>query len=330
MKILITGSSGNLGTALALTCKKRGYEVTGIDITPSDHTSFIGSIEDHDFIDQHMKNIDVVFHAAGLHKPHIVTHSYNNFIQTNVAGTSNLLQAATKNHVRKFIMSSTTSIFGDNLSPPDNSPAIWIDESVDIRSKNIYGVTKLAAEELCRIQPKKNNIDCVVLRLSRFFYEDDDNPHIRETYSPENAKVNELLYRRVDIEDAVNAHFAAIHYTPESGFDRFIISATTPFSPLHCNDIRQAAESVISKLYPDYIQLYQKLGWKMFPKIDRVYSNEKARKLLQWEPQYSFQSALTSLSDGQSFRSPLSSIIGWRRYHNQAYDGMPYPVAPSS
>jgi nucleoside-diphosphate-sugar epimerase len=70
-------------------------------------------------------------------------------------------------------------------------------------AKNIYGVTKVAAEDLCELFHRDHRLPCVVLRTSRFFPEEDDNPHTRQAYDPANAKVNELLYRRVDVEDVV-------------------------------------------------------------------------------------------------------------------------------
>ncbi|RLM22668.1 hypothetical protein BIY29_11790 [Brenneria alni] len=327
MKVLITGSSGNLGTALSLKCKEKGFEVIGLDKRQSGETSTIGCINDRSLIDSCMSGVDIVFHTAALHKPHIVTHSYKEFIETNTLGTYNLLQSAAKHNVKSFIFSSTTSVYGDVLSPDPHLPSSWIDENKQIESKNIYGVTKLGSEELCRIFSRNHGLNCIVFRVSRFFYEDDDNPIIRKHYCSDNAKVNELLYRRVDIEDAVNAHLsAALTYKPENGFDRFIISSTTPFRKGHCPLLNKNPDAVVGKLFPHYRKIYDTLGWKLFPRIDRVYVNDKARLLLNWQPKYTFEYALDCLSQQRSFRSPLSEKIGWHRYHDLAFEDMPYPV----
>lgn len=327
MKILITGSSGNLGKALAIRCKEKGYNVIGLDIKQSKETDVVCNIIDEKEISCCMQGVDIVFHTATLHKPHIVTHTYHDFIETNMIGTHNLLECASENNVKKFIFSSTTSIYGDMLSPEQGHPSSWIDENTFIESKNIYGSTKLGAEELCRVFARNHSLNCVVLRLSRFFYEDDDNPDIRNNYSADNAKVNELLYRRVDIDDAVNAHLAAgLDYSPEHSFDRFVISATSPFANEHCHVLNQNADSIIRKIYPQYHDIYNQLGWKMFPRIDRVYVNDKARRLLNWQPKYTFEHALDSLLHHRSFRSPLAEQIGWRRYHDQIFEDAPYPV----
>ncbi len=114
--------------------------------------------------------------------------------------------------------------------PAEGEPASWITEDVAPIPKNIYGITKLAAENLCELIHRKGGLPCVVLRTARFFPEDDDDRAVRQAFDSDNVKVNELLYRRVDIEDVVAAHLLAISKASAIGFDRFIISATTPFT----------------------------------------------------------------------------------------------------
>ncbi len=70
-----------------------------------------------------------------------------------------------------------------------------------------------------------------MLRTSRFFPEEDDKRAVRINYSDSNAKANEYLYRRVDMEDVVRAHLLAAEQASAIGFRKYIISATTPFRP---------------------------------------------------------------------------------------------------
>src|SRR5262245_14824538 len=149
MNYLITGSSGHLGEALVRVLRDRNADVVSIDLKPGAFTQFIGSIADQEFVAARMAGVDAVLHAATLHKPHVATHSRQDFVDTNVAGTLNLLEAARRAGVSAFIFTSTTSAFGDALTPPPGGPAAWITEDVVPRSKNIYGATKLAAEDLC-------------------------------------------------------------------------------------------------------------------------------------------------------------------------------------
>jgi len=326
MKILVTGSSGHLGEALIRTLQNKHIDYTSVDVKHSAFTKKTGSITDREFVKECMQGVDVVIHAATLHKPHIATHSYQEFLDTNVTGTLNLLQEAKIQGAKSFIYTSTTSTFGDMLTPPKNEPAIWVTEETEAIPKNIYGVTKAAAEDLCQIFYRNLKLPCLILKTSRFFPEEDDKRSIRDLYEDENIKVNEYLYRRVDIEDVVTAHLIAIEKVAEIGFGKFIISATSPFLKNDLISLRNDAPAVVEKLYPDYNKIYRKKNWKMLPEIDRVYVNEKARAVLGWKPKYDFRYVLGCIKQGKDFRSQLSQRVGVKGYHLQAFEDGPYPV----
>ena len=128
------------------------------------------------------------------------------------------------------MFTSTTSTFGVALTPPPGAPAVWVTEDLKPVPKNIYGVTKVAAEDLCEIFHRQHGLPCIVLRVSRFFPEVDDDDAVAASHSTANTQVSELLNRRVDIEDVVSAHRCAIAQAEVIGFGRYIVSATTPFS----------------------------------------------------------------------------------------------------
>jgi len=326
MKILVTGSSGHLGEALVRTLRTGNYEVIGIDILPSEFTDKVGSIADRQFVKQCMRGINVIMHTATLHKPHVATHSNQDFIDTNISGTLNLLEEGLAVGIDSFIFTSTTSTFGDAMLPKKGEPAVWVTEEVLPIPKNIYGVTKTAAENLCKLFFRNHQLPSIVLRTSRFFPEDDDQEHTRLAYDNDNAKVNELLYRRVDIADVVQAHLKALEKAPSIGFGKYIISATTPFSPLDLSDLIHDAPGVIKRLYSDFEELFRNQGWKMFPSIERVYVNERARKELDWQPKHDFRHALDCLKSGINYRSALSLEIGSKGYHAEKFKSGPYPI----
>ena len=284
MTFLVTGSSGHLGEALVRTLQAQGRKVVAIDIRPGAFTHRVGSTTDRDFVDRCMKGVTAVLHAATLHKPHVATHSRQDFVDVNVTGTLNLLEAAAREKVAAFVYTSTTSVFGDALVPPPGEPAAWITESVVAVPKNIYGVTKAAAEDLCQLFARNHSLAVVVLRTSRFFPEKDDNPAIREAYEDANVKVNEFLYRRVDIEDVVSAHLLAADHARSAGFAKFIISATTPFSRDDVQALRSVAPQVVRRYAPDSEAEYARRGWTMPAGIDRVYANDKARASSAGDP----------------------------------------------
>lgn len=315
MKILVTGSSGHLGEALMRVLRKEGNIVLGIDILPSPFTDRTGSIANKNFVRKNLRGITHVLHTATLHKPHVATHENQQFIDTNITGTLNLLEASVENNVRSFIFTSTTSTFGDALTPGPDSPAAWITEDVVPIPKNIYGVTKTAAEDLCQLFYRNHHLPCLVLKTSRFFPEEDDDKVIATNYADANVKVNEYLYRRVDTEDVVSAHMLAMEKAPQIGFGKFIITATTPFQQDHLWALRKNAYAVVGSLYPEFEKIYASLGWKMFPTIGRVYVNKKAREELSWQPKYDFQYIMDQLKKGHDFKSELAELIGSKGYH---------------
>src|SRR4051812_33623666 len=203
MKILVTGSAGHLGEALVRTLEKTDNKTIGLDVCASRFTGRVGSIIDRATVKECMQGVDAVLHTATLHKPHVATHSRQDFVDTNITGTLNLLEEAVAARVGAFVFTSTTSVFGDALVPPPRAPAAWITEDVIAVPKNIYGVTKAAAEDLCQLFHRNAGLACVVLRTSRFFPEEDDNRAVRDAYADANLKLNEFLHRRVDIEDVV-------------------------------------------------------------------------------------------------------------------------------
>jgi nucleoside-diphosphate-sugar epimerase len=273
-----------------------------------------------------MKGVDAVLHTATLHKPHVGTHSKQDFIDTNITGTLNLLEEAVAAAVSSFIFTSTTSTFGDALIPSRDEPAAWITEDVMPIPKNIYGVTKVAAEDLCSLFYRNHRLPCLVLRTSRFFPEEDDRKEVRQAYEDGNAKTNEFLYRRVDIEDVVTAHLLAMEKAPVIGFRRYIISATTPFTKDDLPELRHHAPAVLRRRAPAYETEYARRGWKMFPGIDRVYVNDRARNELDWRPRYDFSYVLTRLQAGEDIRSSLARLVGSKGYHDRSFAEGPYPL----
>jgi UDP-glucose 4-epimerase len=238
----------------------------------------------------------------------------------------NLLEEALHAGVHAFIFTSTTSVFGRALTPTSGAPAAWITEDVVPVPKNIYGITKLAAENLCELFHRDHRLPCLILRTSRFFPEADDRRETRDAYDDDNAKVNEFLYRRADIEDVVTAHLRALDKARSIGFGRYIISATTPFTHDDVQELHVNAPAVVRRHAPGYEDVYAVRGWTMFPRIDRVYVNARARTELGWEPRYAFAYVLDRVANGDDFRSALAHTIGSKGYHDVVFEDGPYPT----
>lgn len=173
MKTLITGSSGWLGRHIIPLLESAGHTPIGLDIAPSQWTAINASVADRDAVESAFQEhgFDAVIHAGALHKPDIVRYPRQAFIDTNVTGTLNLLEAAAARPGTRFIFTSTTSLMiSQAIRDEQSTEAVWLDEQFGpIEPRNIYGVTKLAAEALCRQHHIECTLPVIVLRTSRFF-----------------------------------------------------------------------------------------------------------------------------------------------------------------
>ncbi|TIQ34847.1 MAG: NAD(P)-dependent oxidoreductase [Mesorhizobium sp.] len=300
MRILLTGSSGWLGSALAPRLRGLGHQVVGLDPVASAQTEVVGSVADRRLVLRTIgeNGIEAIIHSGALHKPNIEHFENTDFVATNVQGTLNLLDAAVAHGVRRFVFTSTTSLMISQAIRAGFQggarQAAWLTEEMSPEPRNIYGVTKLAAEHLSRLYHLEHGLPVVVLRTARFFPEADDMAHAIEQ-SDANTKANELLFRRLTVEDAADAHVAALEKAPSLGFDIFIVSAPTPFQPNDCAELIADAPSAVARYFPDYPRLYARKGWTMFSSIDRVYDPSRAREKLGFTCKTSFADVLAAL-----------------------------------
>ncbi len=298
MRVLVTGSSGWLGRFLVPALTGAGHQVVGLDPAAGTHTDRIGSVADRALIDRIFADqpIDAVIHAGGLHKPDIVRYPRQAFIDVNVSGTLNLLEAAVAHGASRFVFTSTTSLMISHaIRAGEGESAVWIDETMTaLAPRNIYGVTKLAAERLCRLIHDETGLPILVLRPSRFFPEDDDT---HQQLSGENMKANELLHRRLTVEDVVAAHLAALERAPAIGFDTLILSAPTPFARDEAAALKRDAAAVIATHFPQAAALYAACGWTLPASIARVYDSGRAERVLGFRCAIDFVAVLRALED---------------------------------
>jgi nucleoside-diphosphate-sugar epimerase len=223
----------------------------------------------------------------------------------------------------RFVFTSTTSLMISEIVRAGRSGgatrAAWLDEDFGpLEPRNIYGVTKQAAEQLCRLHHARHGIAVMVLRTGRFFPEDDDT---ERGIHGANIKANEFLNRRLTVEDAADAHLTALERAPEIGFGTFILSAPPPFARAEAEELLRDAPAVIARHFPDAAELYRQAGWSLPRHIDRVYDPGLAKRLLGFRCRTDFAAVLGALRGGSplpfshdpSYVSPLerSTQGGW-------------------
>jgi len=273
-KVVVTGSSGKLGKEIVKKLREKDYEVLGIDLIPSETTDGLFDIRDGKLMEEVTKGYDAIIHTAALHGKHTdLNYPREEFIETNITGTLNLLSACVVNGIKKFLYTSTTSIYGTAMV--NEKQAVWVDEDLTPQPRDIYDITKLTCELLCKDYFEKEKIETTVLRVSRFLPED------------ENTKANHRIYRGLDEEDGAMGHLLALEKRFYS-FQIYNISNESPFQKEDLVDLYTNPRKVMTKYYPDIEQIYADKNWEFLDKIDRVYSIEKAKKELNFRPTKNF------------------------------------------
>ncbi|MGQ0560032.1 MAG: NAD-dependent epimerase/dehydratase family protein [Sphingosinicella sp.] len=302
MRVLLTGSSGWLGLHLAPLLRREGHEVTGFDAAPGIETHIVGSVADAATVcrlfDTH--GFDAVIHAAALHKPDIARFPNAAFVDVNVSGTLNLLEASIAAGVDRFVFTSTTSLMISDRVRAGRAgfarQAWWLDEDFGpLEPRNIYGVTKRAAEQLCHLFHQQHGLPMVVLRTGRFFPEEDDT---HRDLAGENRKANEFLNRRLTVEDCAEAHRLALERAPALGYGLFIVSAPPPFRRDEAEELLRDAPSVIARHFPRAAELYARLGWRLPDHVERVYDPSLAEARLGFRARTDFGAVLAAIEKG--------------------------------
>jgi len=300
MNLLLTGSSGWLGRYLAPLLAGDGYRVIGLDVAPGPNTDVIGSVADRALVARVMRErgIRAVVHGAALHQPDMARYPRQSFVDVNVTGTLNLLEEAVAVGASRFVFTSTTSLMiSAAIREGNGKAATWLDETfAPLEPRNIYGVTKLAAEELCRLTHAQHGLPLIILRTSRFFPEEDDQAD-RIGLSGPNTKANELLHRRLTAEDAAEAHRVALQRAPALGYGLFIVSAPTPFARSDASELKRDAAAVVARYFPDAASLYARKGWSLPRSIDRVYDASLAERHLGFRCRGDFAAVLGALRE---------------------------------
>ena len=303
MRILLTGSSGWLGRFVAPMLRERGHQVVGLDVAVGADTDVVASVADRAAVERVFGDygIEAVIHCGALHKPDIARYSATHFIEVNEIGTLNLLECAVVAGHDRFVFTSTTSLMirADVRAgfAGGATEAFWLDEQFGpLLPRNIYGVTKRAAENLCRLYHERHGLGIAILRTGRFFPEEDDT--LTHPAGP-NLKANEFLNRRLSVRDAARAHLVALEKAPSLGLDTFILSAPPPFVRGDARALMTDARALIASRFPDVDELYAARDWVLPERIERVYDSSRSRDVLGFTYETDFAAILSALREGR-------------------------------
>ena len=197
----------------------------------------------------------------------------------NVTGTLNLLEEAAAAGVESFVFTSTTSVFGDASRAAGRRARRRGSPRTSGRCRRTSTASPRPRRRTCASSSTATTtLPCVVLRTSRFFPEPDDDPAVRAAYADENVQAERIPLPpgRPGRRRRTPTCWPPRH-APAARLRRYVISATTPFTPDDLAGLRADAPAVVRRLVPEYEAEYARRGWRMAPSIDRVYVNERAR-----------------------------------------------------
>jgi len=273
MRVLVTGAAGLIGSGISERLAAT-HDVIGLDARRGPGVAIVDDLLEVHRWGKEAGKIDAVVHVAALHAPHVGRVEESRFREVNVEGTARLLDFARRAGARHFVLTSTTSLFGDALEP--EASAAWINEQTLPLPRDIYDETKLEAEQL--VTSASDVMAVTVLRMSRCF--------------PEQAGAMAWyrLHRGVDRRDVAEAHALALRRTGRPA--TYVISAKTAFEPDDCAGLLHSPLQVIERRYPGLAARMAAKGWAAPASIGRVYDCALAVRELGFQPRHDVLSCL--------------------------------------
>ncbi|MBV9999992.1 MAG: NAD(P)-dependent oxidoreductase [Verrucomicrobia bacterium] len=283
-RVIVTGGSGKVGRACVAELLHHGYEVFNLDaLPPAEERARFTQVDLADYgqtidalsgVDELYRHVDAIVHLAAIPRP----SAYPNAVtfRVNTLSTYNVFEGARKLNIKNVVWASSETLLGLPFEAPP--PYIPLDEEYPARPETAYSLSKLLGEEMakqfCRWDPE---LKIVGLRFSNVMEPDDYAKFAGFDADPNLRKWN--LWAYIDVRDAAQAIRKALE-APLKGFQAFLIAnADTVMS-------RPNAE-LIAAAYPG-VPLSKEVGPN-----ETLQSIEKARRVLGYEPQYSWRSEAT-------------------------------------
>ena len=283
MKVLVTGGNGRIGSCVVDELQRNGHEVRVFDVKESDNTDleFVkGSITKPAEIEEAMKGVDGVVHLAAIASlmPDVPPVEYMN---VNVTGTFNVLEAAAKNNVEKVAIASSDSslgfVFGTHSFSPDYLP---LDEKHQLQPQDPYGLSKLIDEELCKRATRRYGIKTICLRFCWVWFPP-TYAHRSDIIAKEASFNAKRMWGYVDVRDAAQACRLSME-SQNIIHDAFFITAEDTFSDEPSLKLIKENFPEIKNISNDYL----------FEDYKALYDISKAKKLLGYRPKYRWREVI--------------------------------------
>ena len=313
-KIFITGGGGFIGSHLVERCVKLGHKVKilspyNIDNSwgwmdtfdkrvKNDIEVILGDVNDFNLIKKETKKIDIIFHLAALISIPYSYKSPKSYIDTNIIGTYNILEAARENNVELIVNTSTSEVYGSAQYVP-------IDEKHPLNAQSPYAATKIAADHLSLSYFKSFNLPVTVLRPFNTF-----GPRQSQRAAIP-AIINQIIDGKKQIKlgnlsaardftyvaDTVEGYIKLIGNKKSIGE---VINLGTGYSFTIRETLKLICKILNTKVE---VNLDQKRLRPKKSEVNQLLSNnKKAQKILKWRP---------SLSGKTGFENGLKKTIEW-------------------
>ena len=277
-KLLVTGCSGQLGKRL-MTELADSYNVFGIDKILGEYRSEnIQLVDIRHFGDVYraMDGVRYVVHAAALHGIDVVSKSRNDFYETNIDGTINVLEAAVANNVEKLIFISTTSVYG-SANDNKSGKAWWLDENAHINTSDIYAHTKYINEKMCEYYAANTALSIIVLRSAKFY----ESPNYMRN-------IIDYSYKGVNIGDLIQAIKLSLRKNCVL-YNLYNIASSTPFLSSDCEKLFYNPREVFEERLPELYSYCKDNKIELPESIKKVICIDKAKKELNFYPKHTVE-----------------------------------------
>jgi nucleoside-diphosphate-sugar epimerase len=305
MKLFVTGICGRLGRAIAAEAEAQGHTVVGLDKVPwpaakaplPEGVKVIeGSYEEIPTMERHLSGCDAIAHTAGPHGEYVEKLDLSGFLRSNVESVARMLELASRLGVRRVALSSTMEILiGRNWTA---SGAAVVDEESTPVCDSAYSISRLLQEQLAKEFSRTHGVSIGSLRYMAFGYEADKDlgPH--------------LLARSLTPSDVARAVLRVASMDDLRG-DVFNIGPKTPLTNEDIIAAKTNPEAVVERYFPGAFAVLKANGYKLiWDDFWPVTSIRKAKLILGWEPQYTFETWLGERGWKRKYSTPLGSTIG--------------------